>query len=317
MYTNQYLNIKWNCCMSKYFATSNGVKQGGVLSPILFGIYIDELLSRLRSSGYGCMIGHRYYGAVGYADDVSFIAPSVYSLKRMCDISQQYANEYDIKFNPVKCQFIYYGDRHDICFNFNGVVLNSLNRATHLGHTIGPNVDEHTMLDASNILTRNVNFISHNFGYCTYDVKYELFKSYCTSFYGSPLWNLTGNHINRFYTTWRKSIRKIFDLPYRTHCNMLPVIAQCLHIETQLLCRFAKFVFKAISSQNVYLSMLMNMSIQGSRSPLSDNFNHMLAKSGISRVMFVQCKLNTIHNIVVNVNQPDEQSLNAGAFALN
>jgi len=37
MYTNQYLNIKWNWCMSKYFSTSNGVKQGGVMSPILCG----------------------------------------------------------------------------------------------------------------------------------------------------------------------------------------------------------------------------------------------------------------------------------------
>ena len=43
MYTNQNFNIKWNTTMSKYFFTSNGVKQG-VLSPILFGIYIYELL---------------------------------------------------------------------------------------------------------------------------------------------------------------------------------------------------------------------------------------------------------------------------------
>ena len=40
--------------MSKYCSTSNGVKQGGVRSPILFGIYIDELLSILHNSGYGC-----------------------------------------------------------------------------------------------------------------------------------------------------------------------------------------------------------------------------------------------------------------------
>ena len=70
MYTNQYLNIKWNCSMSKYFPTSNGVTQGGVLSRILFGIYIDELLSIFRNhgnSGYGCKVGHLYCGAIGYA----------------------------------------------------------------------------------------------------------------------------------------------------------------------------------------------------------------------------------------------------------
>ena len=110
MYTNQYLNINWNYCMSAYFSTSNGVKQGGVLSPILFGVYIDELLSRLRDSGYGCKIGHLYYGAVGYADDVSLISPSLFSLKKMCAIALDFAKEYDIKFNPVKCQFLHYGN---------------------------------------------------------------------------------------------------------------------------------------------------------------------------------------------------------------
>ena len=109
MYTNQYMNIKWNCSMSKYFSTSNGVKQGGVLSPILFGIYIDELLSLLRNSGYGCKVGHLYCGAIGYADDVSFISPSLHALKMMCDISLAFVSELDIKFNPIKCQLLYYG----------------------------------------------------------------------------------------------------------------------------------------------------------------------------------------------------------------
>ena len=44
--------------MSKYFTTTNGVKQGGILSPMLFGMHIDELLLRLSQSGYGCKIGH-------------------------------------------------------------------------------------------------------------------------------------------------------------------------------------------------------------------------------------------------------------------
>ena len=57
--------------MSEYFSTTNGAKQGGILSPILFFTYIniDELLTRLSMSGFGCVIVHKYYGAIGYADD--------------------------------------------------------------------------------------------------------------------------------------------------------------------------------------------------------------------------------------------------------
>lgn len=37
----------------------NDVKQGRVLSPILFAVYIHELLIKVRSSGVVCYIGNR------------------------------------------------------------------------------------------------------------------------------------------------------------------------------------------------------------------------------------------------------------------
>ena len=48
LYTNQTAHVKWNYSSSKTFIVRNGVKQGGVLSPFLFCIYIDELLMRLK-----------------------------------------------------------------------------------------------------------------------------------------------------------------------------------------------------------------------------------------------------------------------------
>ena len=50
------------------FELSNGVKQGGVLSPILFNIYIDKLLLELKGSSYGCHINNTFVGALCYAD---------------------------------------------------------------------------------------------------------------------------------------------------------------------------------------------------------------------------------------------------------
>ena len=46
----------------------NGVKQGGVLSPILFNLYIDRLLIRLQKSGVGCHMNNIYMGELSYAD---------------------------------------------------------------------------------------------------------------------------------------------------------------------------------------------------------------------------------------------------------
>ena len=43
-YVRQVSRISWGSYLSGYFSLSNGVKQGGVLSPILFTIYVDQLL---------------------------------------------------------------------------------------------------------------------------------------------------------------------------------------------------------------------------------------------------------------------------------
>ena len=56
-YSRQQMKAKWNNCLSTKFHVTNGVKQGGVLSPLLFIVYFDELITRLKNSGIGCNIG--------------------------------------------------------------------------------------------------------------------------------------------------------------------------------------------------------------------------------------------------------------------
>ena len=69
MYLNQSLVVKWNGCFSSRINVSNGVKQGGITSPMLYSIYIDDLLHLLEKNGIGCYIGPAFFGAFGYADD--------------------------------------------------------------------------------------------------------------------------------------------------------------------------------------------------------------------------------------------------------
>ena len=57
MYTNQSCSVKWDNKQSDYFKISNGIKQGGIISPLLFRCYIDNLFTQLQNSGLGCHVG--------------------------------------------------------------------------------------------------------------------------------------------------------------------------------------------------------------------------------------------------------------------
>ena len=64
VYTSNFVRVAWCNVLSEYFLATNGVKQGGVLSPVLFCIYIDNLLVQLSKSGFGCYIGDIFVGAL-------------------------------------------------------------------------------------------------------------------------------------------------------------------------------------------------------------------------------------------------------------
>ena len=55
-YSKQEICIKWRNETSSCFTISNGVRQGGILSPVLFSIYMDDLSVLLSRSGIGCHI---------------------------------------------------------------------------------------------------------------------------------------------------------------------------------------------------------------------------------------------------------------------
>ena len=58
----------------------------GIVSPVLFCIYIDGLLCAIRESGVGCYIGHVFVGALAYADDVTLLAPTPQAMRHMLKI---------------------------------------------------------------------------------------------------------------------------------------------------------------------------------------------------------------------------------------
>ena len=73
-----------------------------VLSPILFAIYVDDIIVDFKTSQEGCCINGLYLACVMYADDLLLLSASLTTLQRMINICAIAAGNLDIAFNVQK-----------------------------------------------------------------------------------------------------------------------------------------------------------------------------------------------------------------------
>jgi hypothetical protein len=132
---------------STSFRLTNGTRQGSVLSPVLFSVYLDDLMQDLRKLNLGLHIGGLWFGACGYANDLILLAPIREILQRMLNVCEAYAVEHNLVFSTdpepskfkTKCLFfcgrpgkVRYSDP----LQLDGKDLPWVEKADHLGHTL-------------------------------------------------------------------------------------------------------------------------------------------------------------------------------------
>ena len=272
MYTNQKLCVSWNGFKTNSFSVSNGVKQGGVLSPLLFSVYVDGLFMRLRSSGYGCRMGPHFLGAFGYADDICILCLTPNGLRKMITICETYAVEYCIEFNGSKCEMLILSRRPlplcmRPCVKVNNTVVPIKDSVIHLGNKISSDVTERHVDYIVAKFYKQYNLFLSRFGKVSSLVKSQLFATYCCSFYGITLCDLSNT--DSALVALRKCIRQVWRISPRTHCDLLPHISGiCNHIFMK---RFAKYFNNAMKSENDALKYVFAIAASTPGSPFSNN----------------------------------------------
>src|SRR6218665_3936905 len=81
------------------------------ISPVLFAVYVNELIEKLSKSKYGCRIGDMFLGCIMYADDLILISASLCDLQAMIDICLGELISIDMKLNIAKSQILRIGSR--------------------------------------------------------------------------------------------------------------------------------------------------------------------------------------------------------------
>ena len=302
MYTKQKLQVKWDNCISHKFDVTNGVRQGGILSPILFTVYVDELLIKLKSNGIGCHMGNQFVGALGYADDIILLSPTVAGLKKMISICEEYAKEHSIMFNGSKSKYLVFGNyKYNPNIKVNDENVSRCDSALYLGHLL------HTKNTTNEIIDHAIKefkksyygFIS-KFESCYNSTKNKLFHQYCCSMYGSQLWDKTGTTIENMYTQWRKAHRQVLSVPYMTHCDLLPLIANNMPLEYILDSRYFAFFNSIVNSKNEIISHTASSKIFDCSSTLGRNITHLMHKYDLVIEDMLSLSKQKIKNLCLN-----------------
>jgi len=173
------------------------VRQGGIVSPVLYCVYLDGLLQRLRNSGVGCYIGNVFVGALAYADDVALLAPTASAMRKLLRICENYGTEHSVVFNASKSVLLYFTRRArplygNVQFYIDGKEISFVTQYTHLGHVISANMnDRHDITSRRNSVCGKLNNLLCYFWKCDPFVKMRLLRNFCCDFYGSSLWDLS------------------------------------------------------------------------------------------------------------------------------
>lgn len=107
-YANLKACVKWRGTIGRLFRVSKGTRQGSVLSPQLFNIFIDDLLTELSNSKDRASLGPYSFNVFAYADDITCFCTTAPGLQRLINICENYAKLWRFKFGvpKTKCMIV-------------------------------------------------------------------------------------------------------------------------------------------------------------------------------------------------------------------
>ena len=97
--------VKWKSFISDTFTLRTGVNQGSVLEPVLFAIFINDVIIKCNRADLGLILV--------YADDIMLIARSRHALQELFDVVQRELNWLNLELNYAKCCALRIGHRFD------------------------------------------------------------------------------------------------------------------------------------------------------------------------------------------------------------
>lgn len=211
-YGNQTNCVKWGDTTSNSYVLECGVRQGGLTSPDLFNLYINDLMGRLRGTKVGCHLGNVCVNSISYADDMVLLSPSIKGLRELLSVCENYVNSHGLIYNVAKTELVVFkaggGPDYVPEVRLNGELVRVVQQFRYLGHILTQDLrDDSDMERERRALAIRGNMIARRFARCSKQVKCTLFNAYCLSFYTCQLWV---RYSRKSYGTIRVQYNNIF-----------------------------------------------------------------------------------------------------------
>ena len=180
-YSDLQCRVRWGETLSDWFCIKAGVRQGGILSPVFYCLYVDELVEVLSAIGIGCHIRDTFLSLLLYADDMALMAPSLKGLQTLLSATEQYCRKWDIMLNPKKTKNMLFGKKHVLpSLQLDGNNIDWVDTWSYLGVTLKAHTSFNCCIDQKvKSFYRCANGILRIEGRSSETVMLQLLESHC------------------------------------------------------------------------------------------------------------------------------------------
>ncbi len=102
MYERVESCVRVDDSLTDWFEVSNGVKQGCILSPTLFSLFMEDLVQEIKDLKQGVVCADVMVSLLLFADDIVLIAPNPQNLQAMIDTVTNWCGRMGIRINTSK-----------------------------------------------------------------------------------------------------------------------------------------------------------------------------------------------------------------------
>ena len=146
LYEGSVCRVKVNGQVSEDFEVNTGLRQGCVLSPLLFSLYINGVVKRLKEEKCGVECGGETVPGLLFADDACLVASDACGIKKSLDVLVEWCREWGVEINVAKSGIMHIRnkktERCDVAYEVNGEAIPMVSSYKYLGCV----VDEYLVL---------------------------------------------------------------------------------------------------------------------------------------------------------------------------